>query len=59
MHSSRMRTSHALTVSGGEGALGGLVHPRRIFWGEKKLKKKENKKFGEPPRKFGGPPLKN
>ena len=39
MHSSRMRTGRALTVSGG------MVHPR-IFWGEK-----NEKKFGDPPPK--------
>ena len=49
MHSSRMRTGCALTISG----VGG-VHPRRIFLGEKKLKKKE-KKFGGPPQKFQTP----
>ena len=47
MHSSRMRTGRALTVSGG------VMHPRRNF-GKKNLKKK----FGEPlspPRKIGDP----
>ena len=60
MHSSRMRTGRALTVSGGGG-----VHPRRIFWGEKKLKKKKKEKKiwrnpppenFRPPRKIGDPP---
>ena len=48
MHSSRMRTGRALTVSGG----GGSVHPRRNFLGENKLKKKKKKNF-RPPQKFG------
>ena len=48
MHSSRMRTGRALTVSGGGG---GLVHPRRIFLGGgRKLKKKRKKNFGDPPK---------
>ena len=62
MHSSRMHTAHALTISGG-----GLVHPRRNF-GEKKLKKKEKnletppkkwetpRKIVDTPRKIGDPP---
>ena len=51
MHSSRMRTGRALTVSGG------VVHPRRNFGG-KNLKKKnlETPKKLETPEKFGDPP---
>ena len=60
MHSSRMRTGRALTVSGGWGVVGWLVHPRNNFLGEKKkkkLKKKNEKKNLEhPPRKFQTPP---
>ena len=52
MHSSRMRTGRALTVSRGGG-----LHPEEIFWGEKKLKKKEKKKFGgTSPENFRHPP---
>ena len=59
MHSSRMHTGCALTVSGGGGWVG-LVHPRRIFWGGKEIEKKKKKKFGgTPPRKFGGTPPEN
>ena len=60
-----MRTSRALTVSGGGGA---WCIPEGIFWGEKKLKKKMKKKEKKiwrlplkigntpPPRKIGDPP---
>ena len=55
MHSSRMHTNHALTVSRG----GRLVHPRRSFGG-KKLKKKEKKIWRLPPKKLETPtPLKS
>ena len=48
-----MRTGRALTVSGGG------VHPRRIFLGEKKLKrKKKEKKIWDPPKNFRAPPPK-
>ena len=53
MHSSRMHTGHALTISGGGGA-----SQQDFFWGEKEIgkkrnwKKKEKKNF-RPPRKFG------
>ena len=50
MHSSRMHTGHALTVSGG-----GLVHPRRIFFRKRNWKKKK-KKIWRPPKKLETPP---
>ena len=61
-----MCTGHALTVLGG-GVV--LVHPRRIFWGEKIEKKNletplppENWRppwtIGDPPKKIGEPPRK-
>ena len=53
MHSSRMRTARALTLSVGGG---GLVHPRRNF-GEK-IEKKRGKKFGDPPKNWRHPPEK-
>ena len=52
MHSSRMRTGRALTVSGGGG-----VHPRRNFLGENKLGKKKEKKISDtPPQNLGQTP---
>ena len=45
MHSSRMRTGRALTVSGGG------VHPRRNFFGGKEIEKKKEKKNLETPPK--------
>ena len=59
MHSSRMRTGRALTISvGGAGGGGGGCIPEEIL-GKKDLKRKE-KKFGkkkilETPRKIGDP----
>ena len=41
-----MRTGRALTVSGARGG----VHPRRIFLGENKLKKKKKKQIQTPPQ---------
>ena len=43
MHSSRMRTARALTVSGG-----GVGASQKKFWG-KKLKKKRKKNWRPPP----------
>ena len=54
MHSSRMRTSRALTISGGWGCI-----PGEIFWGGKEIEKKREKKFEEPPpENFRHPPRK-
>ena len=56
MHSSRMRTARALTVSGGGGA------SQKKFWGKRNWKKKEKKiekKNLETPRKIGDTPPKN
>ena len=49
-----MRTSRALTVSGvGVGV--GASQKEGIFWGEKKLKKKRKKNFGDPPENLETP----
>ena len=45
MHSSRMRTGRALTVSGEGG--GGWCIPEEIFWGKRNWKKRK-KNFGDP-----------
>ena len=50
MHSSRMRTGRALTVSGGGGRV--CVHPSRIFLGGGRNWKKKKKKFRYPPPKI-------
>ena len=59
MHSSRMRTGRALTVSGGGG---GWCIPEGIFLGGKekkeKLKKKKKKIWRHPPEKLETPPRK-
>ena len=52
MHSSRMRTGHALTVLGGEGGWRVCI-PEEFFWGENKLKKKKKKISDTPSPKFG------
>ena len=54
MHSSRMRTGRALTVSGGGGWR--VCIPEEIFWGENKLKKKRKKNFRTPPENLGQTP---
>ena len=55
MHSSRMRTGHALTVSGEMG--GGWCIPEEIL-GEKNWKKRRKKKFGDPLKNWRTPPEK-
>ena len=49
MHSSRMRTARALTVSGG-----GFGASQKKLWG-KKIEKKRKKNFGDPPEKLETP----
>ena len=60
MHSNRMRTGRALTVSGvggGGGGVGGCAYQKNFYLGENKLKKKF-KKISDPPQKFGADPPK-
>ena len=52
MHSSRMRTGRALTVSGG----GGVGASQKIFLGGKNIEKKRKKNLEDPPQNLEDPP---